>query len=370
MAGNRTEPYLATWLHNVGGKQGLPIGGNFELTARCNFDCPMCYVHLNQKDMEAAGKELTAEQWIELARQAKEKGMMFALLTGGEPFVRKDFFEIYEAIRNMGIIVSINSNGSMLNGAIRERLLENPPLRMNISLYGGCRDTYRNMCGQDVFETVTDNVRALKEAGVDIRLNLSVTPYNRQDMQRIYDISRELNVHVKASSYMYPPVRNHNSCNNRLSPEEAARCSVEWDLIRLTPEEFAQRALAMKSLSAVEERECSADLDEGVSCRAGYSTFWMTWDGRMMPCGMMPYPEARPLEIGFDAAWEQIKAETRKIRLPKECAGCPKKEVCPACAAVCITESGKFDGVPEYMCRMTEETLVQMQRAYEDRSKA
>ena len=370
MAGNSSEPYLATWLHNVGGKQGLPIGGNFELTARCNFDCPMCYVHLNQKDMEAAGKELTAEQWIELARQAKDKGMMFALLTGGEPFVRKDFFEIYEAIRNMGIIVSINSNGSMLNGAIRERLLENPPLRMNISLYGGCRDTYRNMCGQDVFETVTDNIRALKEAGVDIRLNLSVTPYNRQDMQRIYDISRELNVHVKASSYMYPPVRNHNSCNNRLSPEEAARCSVEWDLIRLTPEEFAQRALAMKSLSAVEPKDCAADLDEGVRCRAGYSTFWMTWDGRMMPCGMMPYPEARPLEIGFDAAWEQIKRETRKIRLPKECVGCPKKEVCPACAAVCITESGKFDGVPEYMCRMTEETLVQMQRAYEDRSKA
>ena len=369
MAGNRTEPYLATWLHNVGGKQGLPIGGNFELTARCNFDCPMCYVHLNQKDMEAAGKELTAEQWIELARQAKDKGMMFALLTGGEPFVRKDFFEIYEAIRNMGIIVSINSNGSMLNGAIRERLLENPPLRMNISLYGGCRDTYRNMCGQDVFETVTDNIRALKEAGVDIRLNLSVTPYNRQDMQRIYDISRELNVHVKASSYMYPPVRNHNSCNNRLSPEEAARCSVEWDLIRLTPEEFAQRALAMKSLSAVEPKDCAADLDEGVSCRAGYSTFWMTWDGRMLPCGMMPGPEAFPLKEGFTAAWEHIKKETRKIRLPKECAACAKREACAACAAVCVTETGKFDGVPEYMCRMTEEILEQMGRVAAERSK-
>jgi len=369
MAGNSSEPYLATWLHNMGGKQGLPIGGNFELTARCNFDCPMCYVHLNQKDMEAAGKELTAEQWIELARQARDKGMMFALLTGGEPFVRKDFFEIYEAMRNMGIIISINSNGSMLKGEIRERLLENPPQRMNISLYGGCRETYRNMCGQDVFETVTENIRALKEAGVDIRLNLSVTPYNRQDMQRIYDISRELNVHVKGSSYMYPPVRSHNSCNSRLTPQEAARCSVEWDLIRFTPEEFAQRARNMKMLIADKTRDCAADLEEGVSCRAGYSAFWMTWDGRMLPCGMMPYPEARPLEIGFDAAWEQIKGETRKIRLPKECAICTKKEVCAACAAVCITESGAFEGVPEYMCQMTEETLRQMQQAYEERSR-
>ena len=363
-----TEPYLATWLHAQGGKQGLPIGGNFELTARCNFNCPMCYVHLNQKDMAAAGKELTAAQWIELARQARDKGMMFALLTGGEPFVRKDFFEIYEAMRAMGLLISINSNGSLLSGEIRERLLENPPLRMNISLYGGCRETYRNMCGQDVFLTVTDNIRALKEAGVDIRLNLSITPHNLRDAERIYHIAREMNVHVKASSYMYPPVRSRNSKNARLSPEDAAKFTVVWDLLRFTPEEFAQRAQGMKALAAVDTRECSADLDEGVTCRAGYSTFWMTWDGRMLPCGMMPHPVAFPLQTGFDAAWEYIKEETRKIRLPKKCAECDKREVCAACAAVRVTETGCFEGVPEYMCRMTEETLRQMWDAYEERS--
>lgn len=364
-----TEPYLSTWLHSQGGKQGLPIGGNFELTARCNFDCPMCYVHLNQKDMEAAGKELTAGEWIELAREAKDRGMMFALLTGGEPFVRKDFFEIYEAMRAMGILISINSNGSMLSGEVRKRLLENPPMRMNISLYGGCRDTYRNMCGQDAFSVVVENIRALKEAGVDIRMNVSVTPHNRQDMQRIYEISKELNVHVKASSYMYPPVRSSNTSNARLTAEEAAKCSVEWDMLRFSPEEFARRAESIKAMTAAEARECSADLDEGVSCRAGYSTFWLTWDGRMLPCGMMPYPEAKPLEIGFEAAWKQIKEQTRKIRLPKECATCAKRDVCAACAAVCVTESGSFEGVPEYMCRMTEETVKQMWRAYEERSK-
>ena len=365
---NRTEPYLATWLHNQGGKQGLPVGGNFELTARCNFDCPMCYVHLNQKDMEAAGRELTAGEWIDIARQARDRGMMFALLTGGEPFIRKDFFEIYEAMRAMGILISINSNGSMLSGQIRERLLENPPLRMNISLYGGCRETYRNMCGQDAFETVTDNIRSMKAAGVDIRLNLSITPHNRQDIKRILDISRELNVYVKASSYMYPPVRSHNTIDNRLPPEEAARCTVEWDLLRFTPEDFAQRALGMKALTTVEERECSADLDDGISCRAGYSTFWMTWDGRMLPCGMMPHPVAYPLEVGFDAAWERIKEQTRNIRLPKECAGCEKQKICTACAAVRVTETGSFEGVPKYLCRMTEETLRQMWQAYEERS--
>ena len=185
MAERRSEPYLSTYLHSRGGKLGLPVSGNFELTARCNFHCPMCYVHLKQEDIDAAGKELTAGQWIEIARQARDRGMMFALLTGGEPFVRKDFFEIYEAMKNMGIMISINSNGSMIEGAVRERLLENPPFRINISLYGGCPETYRSMCGQDAFSRVYDNIRALKEAGVDVRLNLSITQYNKQDLEKI-----------------------------------------------------------------------------------------------------------------------------------------------------------------------------------------
>jgi radical SAM protein with 4Fe4S-binding SPASM domain len=366
---NQTEPHLSKWLHTRGGKLGLPISGNFELTARCNFDCPMCYVHLNQKDMEAAGRELTAAEWIRIAREAKDRGMMFALLTGGEPFLRKDFFEIYEAIRAMGILVSINTNGSMLRGEIRERLLENPPQRLNISLYGGCAETYRNLCGQDMFGQVTENIRALKEAGVDIRLNLSVTPWNRQDMQKIFNISRELNVQIKASSYMYPPVRSNNRSDARLCPEDAAKAIVEWDLIRLSPEEFARRAQAMHALAAPEERACSADLEEGVTCRAGYSTFWVTWDGKMLPCGMMPSPAAYPLQDGFAAAWEDIKRKTRQIRLPKECAACGKRDVCFACAAICAAESGSFDSVPEYVCRMTEETVRQTWLAYEERSK-
>lgn len=368
MAG-QSEPYVATYLHEMGRRQGLPIGGNFELTARCNFDCPMCYVHLSQADVNARGRELTTEQWIDLARRARDKGLIFALLTGGEPFVRKDFFEIYHAMRQMGIIVSINSNGSMLDGEIRRQLLEEPPQRLNISLYGGSRETYKAMCGQDAFEKVVENIRALKEAGMDVRINLSVTPWNRQDLEKIYTVARELNVHVKAASYMFPPARRDGQSvfENRMTPEEAAESSVEWDLLRFTPEQFAQRARNMKALTMTEPGECGADPETGVGCRAGSSSFWMTWDGRMLPCGMMPGPEAYPLEVGFDEAWRQIREATGKIRRPAKCAGCAKREVCGVCAAACVTETGSFDGVPEYVCQQTEETVRATWRAWQER---
>lgn len=370
MLRRQTEPYISRYLHSRGRERGLPISGNFELTARCNFDCPMCYVHLKQEDIDAQGRELTAQQWIDLARQARDAGMIFALLTGGEPFVRKDFFEIYHAMKEMGLLISINSNGSMLHGDILKKLMEDPPFRINISLYGGCPETYRNMCGQDAFDRVVDNIRSLKEAGIDVRLNVSITPYNRADLAAICRKAEEMDVHIKLASYMYPSIRVNGGkygYGDRLSPEAAAAAAVEWDQIRLTQEEFALRAQAMKACALVEESECAADLEEGVGCRAGSTAFWITWDGRMLPCGMMPYPTAYPLKDGFTAAWEQIKAQTGILRMPAKCGSCPKRGSCSVCAAVCVTETGRFDGVPKYVCAMTDETIRQTWQAFEER---
>lgn len=368
MAINRTEPYLATYLHTKGRRLGLPIAGNFELTARCNFNCPMCYVHLSEEEVAEKGKELTAQQWVKIAEDAKNRGMVFALLTGGEPFVRKDFFEIYDAFKAMGLLVSINSNGSMLHGEILERLLENPPVRMNISLYGGSNETYENMCGQPAFDQVVENIVRLKEAGVSVSINLSITPYNCHDLEKIYEIIDKHQINVRASSYMYPPARLDKELEgygNRLSPEESAKRSVEWDILRFTEEEFDKRAKAMEKLVSIELDECYVDQEEvgdGIKCRAGSSSFWMTWDGEMRPCGMMTGPTVYPLIDGFDNAWNQLREATAAIRQPAKCSKCEKSEICGTCAAVCLTETGSFDIVPEYMCQRTEGIIAETKK--------
>lgn len=354
MSMRRSEPEMSAFLHARGYRLGLPIGGTFELTARCNFGCPMCYVHLQNAD---PAKELSAKQWLEIGRQARDTGMMFLLLTGGEPFIRKDFFEIYSGLKALGLMVSINSNGSMLKGEILEKLIEDPPFRINISLYGGCSQTYRDMCGQDAFDQVVDSIRALKKAGVDVRLNVSITPYNCQDLEKIYRISQELGVHMKATSYMYPPIRVGNDLSHRLTAEEAAWYAVEWDRLRLPKDQFTQRAQALCRFEADTQRECAADLDEGVGCRAGSTSFWITWDGRMLPCGMLPGKGLQTSELGFDEAWRLTREATKAIRMPAQCTACPKREICSVCAAVAVTETGDFGTAPEYTCRMTEETI-------------
>jgi len=358
----QSEPHISAYLHAKGRRLGLPISGNFELTARCNFNCPMCYVHLTDEQVKARGRELTAQEWLSIAAQAKEKGMVFALLTGGEALVRKDFFEIYRGMKEMGLLISINSNGSMISGPILEEFLKDPPLRFNISLYGGCRQTYETMCGQNAFDRVMENIRTLRNAGIDVSLNLSITPYNCRDLEKIDALAKEMNVHVRATSYMYPPVRVDGAygCGNRLSPEDAAAASVQWQSLWYTEEEFAKRAEYLKALIPLEEPECMVEMEEGSGCRAGRTSFWMTWDGKMLPCGMFPTGGAYPLEIGFDAAWQQIRQQTDQIRMPAKCSGCAKRPICPVCPAVCITETGSFSGVPEYLCHQTDATIEKM----------
>lgn len=362
-----SEPKIVTYLHNKAGKLGLPVGATFEITSRCNFNCPMCYVHKCGKNADLRKKELTTEQWIDIARQAHDKGTIFALLTGGEPFLRDDFFEIYSAMKKMGFYISINSNGSLIDGEIRRRLLEDPPFRINISLYGGCAETYKNMCGVSMYDKVIENIKALKEAGVDVSLNVSITPYNKQDTEKIFRDAEEMGVNAKAVSYMYPPIRINGEKfgeNARLTAKEAAEYTVKWDLLRFSDDEFEMRAKNLREFSLVERDECLGDVSEGVRCRAGKSSMWFTWDGKMYPCGMMPNPVAYPLEVGVEKAWEYINTEVKKIRLPSECVSCPKKNACFACAAVCYTETGAFDRVPTYVCEQIDETISQMWDAY------
>lgn len=371
MKTKQTEPYLSTYLHQKGRRLGMPIAGNFELTARCNFNCPMCYVHQTPEQIASSGRrELTAQQWLDIAREARDMGLIFVLLTGGEPLVRKDFFEIYDGMKKMGLLISINSNGSMLKGEILERFLQDPPYRFNISLYGGSNETYARMCGLPVYDQVKENIRALRAAGIQVSLNLSITPYNCDDLERIYADARELDVNVKASSYMYPPVRingENYGCTNRLSAFDAARCSVKWDTLRFSEEEFNLRAENMQKKIFDFHEGCPTEEEEGVRCRAGRTSFWLTWDGRMMPCGMFNTPVAHPLETGFGAAWQKIREETDKIRTPAACGSCEHRELCGVCAAVCLTETGKFDGLPTYVCEKTREQIRLTQEIYEKR---
>ena len=202
-----------------------------------------------------------------------------------------------------------------------------------------------------------------------MKLNASMTPYNVEDMDAIYAIATELGTPVQMASYMFPPVRRDEHAtgsNDRFTFQEAAACSVRWDRLRFSDEMFCQRAAAMRAgIRAPESEVCDGTPGEKMACRAGRSSFWINWRGVMTPCGMMVQPDVSVPELGFARAWEETKAATARILLPPACTQCEYKHMCHACAAMCVTETGAFDGRPEYVCAMTKATAALTQSAYE-----
>lgn len=357
------EASLTNYLYTKASRNGMPLSGTFELTPCCNMACKMCYVRKTKEEQEKIAPLRTAKEWLELGKTAREQGMLYLLLTGGEPFLHPDFREILSGLHRMGLLISINSNGTLIDEETVEWLNETPPVRINITIYGASDETYARLCGNPKGFTQTARaIRLLKEAGIQVKINCSVTPYNVDDLEGIYAFAREEGLLVQATSYMFPPLRRDTSMvgqNDRFSPQEAAYQSACILALDLGEEEFLRRVSHNESLAFPKEMEEDCpEIDgegEGIRCRAGKCSFWITWDGRMLPCGMFPEGNAQNVfQIGFEKAWKQVHEEALAIRLPAKCSGCTLRDQCKACAAMVMTESGNFHTVPEYRCKMAK----------------
>ena len=357
------EAKYTEYIHNKASRLGVPLNGTFELTPCCNMACKMCYVRLTPQQQRAIAPLHTAEQWLELGRIAKENGMLYLLITGGEPLVHPQFKEILQGLHKMGLIISINTNGTLIDENVVAWLKETPPVRFNITLYGASNETYERLCGNPHgFTQVTKAIRLLTEAGMAVKLNCSVTPYNQADLDGIFAYAEEHNLQVQATSYMFPPVRRDESMighNDRFTAAEAAYQSARIDSLVNGEERFLKQmeTHAPRILTGEIGEDCP-DLStqgEGMRCRAGKCSFWVTWQGQLMPCGMFPSDGApNVFRMDFTEAWQQIRKQAAAVHLPPACTDCELKTECRNCAAMTYTETGRFDQVPKYRCDMAK----------------
>ena len=324
--------------------------------------CRMCYVRMDKKQQESIAPLHSCKEWLDLAEQAYKSGTLFILLTGGEPFMHPEFREILAGLQKQGFIVSVNTNGTMIDEQVIEWLKLTPPSRVNITLYGASDETYANLCGKpDGFTRVSKAIHLLKGAGIAVKINISLTPYNAGDLEGIFAFCREQGLIIQATSYMFPPLRRDNTCigqNDRFTPEEAAYYSAKIESLLNGEQAFLQRAEEGRfaSIDAALEEDCARDCDgegEGMRCRAGKCTGWVTWDGKLLACGMIPDEHApNVFKIGYMDAWKIVTEKADAIRLPAACRDCSLKDTCKACAAMAYTESGDYQTIPEYRCRM------------------
>ncbi|MGM9537395.1 MAG: radical SAM protein [Candidatus Onthomonas sp.] len=334
-----------------------PVSGTLELLPLCNMNCDMCYVRLSKGELEQQGRLRTAEEWLGLARQMQQAGVLFLLLTGGEPLLFPDFRRLYLELKRMGFILTINTNGTLIDEDWAAFFGANRPRRVNVTLYGADEATYQTLCHHPggFFQTLR-GIELLKKQGVDVKLNGSVTRHNAEDTAAIYQIAHELELPIHMDTYMLPGLRERGqvfALQSRLLPEQAAAAYVQTLKEEQAPGVFRQFAE-----QAVETaRNPRPGFTGHMICQAGKSSFAINWQGQMRPCVSLPGPSIPVFEIGFAAAWKSIMEETEKITLSPKCSQCTLRRVCQTCAACALLETGSYEGVPEYMCRYTKEAL-------------
>ena len=374
MADRTPQPQIKRFLMNKAAINKIPLNGSFELTPLCNMNCRMCYIRMSEKEMNERGTMLSAQEWIDLGKEAVECGMLFLLLTGGEPFIRKDFRYIYEELTKLGLSITINSNATLIDENIMEWLSKTPPAKINVTLYGKDNETYERLCGlKNGYDRAVRGIELLRAAGIMVNINASFTKYNEADMEYIINFAKERDLSFRATSYMFPPVRSAKNGKTdvevRFTAEEAAAARARSDKLRMSENRYKLYLQAMHAgkCNAEEDDDCMRTEDAKMKCMAGKSSFWITWDGRITPCGMMNAPVVNHCRDGksFKGEWEYIVNETGRICMPSECENCSKKFACVVCGALTIAEGdGDSQKKPEYLCRMTEHYIELLEQEY------
>ena len=332
--------------------------GSFELTSRCNLNCRMCYIC---NPVKPVGAELIGEQWLDIMRQARDAGLIYAMLTGGEPLLHRDFWDIYLGLRKLGVYITLNSNGTTITPEVADRLKEYPPLLVQISLYGSSPKAYEKVTGSaSGYEKAIQGVQLLKERGFNISLRTILTEDTAEDMVNMVPLILSYGGRFNYVNYILPPIHDNanDSCALRLDGNELVRYTkVIMDAVK-TYYETNKGSLERTNIEKIttsgspieSEREEVLLESTQFGCGAGTIRFGITYDGFIRSCELSRHPAFNLRDMTFSEGIEKLGQAIANVKYCAECADCTLRSKCTICPMQHYIESGDFNKKADYIC--------------------
>lgn len=159
------EPVIETPYPKTSEYASAPRRVYWELTRQCNLDCRACF-----NRFEARREELSQSTVLSIARQCYDAGVYEIRCTGGEPTMRKDFFEIVEAFHGMGFYLSMGTNGVYSTETLK-KLMAAPIQWIIISIDGANEAAHAEIRGPGYFAGVVQSLETLAAKGCRLRIN-------------------------------------------------------------------------------------------------------------------------------------------------------------------------------------------------------
>ncbi len=331
-------------------KAGCPSDVIWNITNRCNLLCDHCYM---AADSHERPNELTDQETIALVRQMGERGLPALFLSGGEPMMRKNFWEILVLARGYGIRVTVSTNCTIIDRDAAKRLKANGIDWIATSLYGPA-EFHDPMVGvPGTHDRVVEAIKVLREEGVNVAIKTAIS---QETWPYVYDLiaeAKRLGVGLIYFCDLITAGRSEGEDDGRITPEQwrelgdfivedilSEESKLEWDIgampsfIPFVAEKFVERGIDVSN--GLERLKVIS------ACPVGKGHMNINSEGGIMPCQF-----AQDWTIGNvremtlqDAVGELYKLDVQEAKGVCSPEACEYSRICRGCRAKAWQRTG------------------------------
>lgn len=316
------KPYIVSW----------------NVTKRCNLLCPHCYIDSTARLKESNSELSTDEARFVIDELSYINNRLMLVLSGGEPLLRKDIYEIIEYASSVGFIPVLGSNGVLLTKE-NVRFLKEAGLRgIGVSIDSNNPEEHDRFRGSDgAWDLSVSGLRYAKEAGIETQIDVTLTDRNYQEINSFIEFGVGLG--VKAINFFFL------ICTGRAMKTDISTNNYETALRHVAGKVFNEKRLMVRARCAPHIYrilyEDGYSIPSGTrGCLAGRSYMRIDPEGNVTPCPYMSLVVGNIRDLSLTDIWEDSFAlrQLREGRYKGRCGSCEYTEICGGCRARAFIE--------------------------------
>lgn len=325
----------------------------WEVTRNCNLNCVHCRAAATKGPYSG---ELDTESSFRLLDQIAETGTPIVILTGGEPLLRSDIFDIAQYGTDKGLRMVMAPNGTLIDADIAKRLVQAGIRRISISLDGATQEAHDAFRGvEGAFEGALEGVRNAREAGLEFQINTTITKANLDQMAAIQSLAVDLGAVAHHIFLLVPTGRAKDIADQAIDAMQYEE-ALNWfyDQRETAPLQLkatcAPHYYRILRQRAKEEGKTVTFQSHGLDavtrgCLGGTGFCFISHVGIVQPCGFLELNCGDVTRDSFKNIWEKsdIFLKLRNYdNLDGKCGVCEYKKVCGGCRARAYEATGDY----------------------------
>jgi radical SAM protein with 4Fe4S-binding SPASM domain len=332
----------------------------FELTFRCSLHCRHCYTDCYNKPAYLK-KELNTQKVKVILDKIYQTGVIWLCFTGGDPLSRKDFLEVYSYAKTKGFIITVFTNGYLIDDKIIKCFKEKFPFVIEVTLNAATEKLYEKISQvKGSFSRVIKGIKLMVKEKLPLKIKTQVTKDNLEELPNIKRFLKRLGLEFCPSYILYPRLNGDKTpCNLRISPWEVLGLDGKTNL----PEENCRLSLNKKASRKVNLQKTVAETKNNqpylFPCAVGGGDgFYLDPYGNAFLCNLLREPKFNLLKVDVGYALNRLLpwARERKFLSNSKCKDCSLKRLCYWCPGRTYLEKKNMEAPIEYYCKLAKLT--------------